>query len=57
MCGNRPVNNGYVLRSVRLRYDRDTPVATFGSGYVLELVAHGLKFAGSFSVAQHFFDD
>jgi hypothetical protein len=54
MCGNRPVNNGYVLRSVRLRYDRDTPVATFGSGYVLELVAHGLKFAGSFSVAQHF---
>jgi hypothetical protein len=26
-----------------------TPIATFGSDYVLEPVAHGLKFAGSFS--------
>jgi hypothetical protein len=26
-----------------------TPIATFGSGYVLEPVAYGLKFAGSFS--------
>ena len=56
MCGNRPVNNGYVLRSVRLRYDRDTPVATFGSGYVLELVAHGLKFRARL-VWRNTFDD
>lgn len=31
-----------------------TPVATFGSEYVLEPVAHGLQFAGSFSGGQLF---
>src|SRR6185437_11597598 len=34
-----------------------TPVATFGSEYVLEPVAHGLQFAGSFSGGQLFNDD
>jgi hypothetical protein len=30
-----------------------TPIATFGSDYVLEPVAYGLKFAGSFKGAEH----
>jgi len=34
-----------------------TPIATFGSEYVLQPVAHGLKFAGAFSGASFFKGD